>query len=114
MIYNAIITLILVWSFMASVYTGVMFLRQKSMARTVEMIYNATMFKPNHANGSVDIALPGCCTDWPDYVNIKLHIGRDKIVRIIYDVGCNEARCYVEKWTQVETTEKLKKQEDTK
>lgn len=114
MIYNAIITLILVWSFMASVYTGAMFIRQRQIARTVEMIYNATMFKTKHASESADIALNGFCTDGPDYVNIKLYIGRDKIVRIIYDVDCNEARCYVEKGFPVETTENLKKQEDTK
>lgn len=94
MINNAIITLILVWAFMASVYTGVMFHRQRQIIRTVEMIYNETVFKPKYSCESVDMALHGC---GPDYVNIKLQIGRDKVVRIIYDVDCNEARCYVEK-----------------
>lgn len=94
MINNAIITLILVWAFMASVYTGVMFHRQRQIIRTVEMIYNITSFNPNHYSESVDMVLQGCD---PDSVNIKLQIGRDKVVRIIYDVDCNEARCYVEK-----------------
>lgn len=97
MIYNAIITVIFVWAFMASVYTGVIFHRQRQIIRMIEMIYNVTMFNPNHYSESVDMALHGCGIDDPDFVNIKLQIGRDKVVRIIYDVDCNEARCYVEK-----------------
>ena len=91
---NAIITLILVWAFMASVYTGVMFHRQRQIIRTVEMIYNITSFNPKYSNESIDMALHGC---GPDFVNIRLQIGRDKVVRIIYDVDYNEAWCYVEK-----------------
>ena len=94
MINNAIITLILVWAFMASVYTGVMFHRQRQIIRMIEMIYNITSFNPKYSNESIDMALHGCDSD---YVNIKLQIGLDKVVRIIYDVDCNEARCYVEK-----------------
>lgn len=95
MIYNAIITAIFVWAFMASVYTGVIFIRQKRLIRTVEMIYNITAFNPTYASENIDMALHGI--DDPEFVNIKLQIGRDKVVRIIYDVDCNEARCYVEK-----------------
>ena len=95
MINNAIITLILVWAFMASVYTGVIFHRQRQIIRMIEMIYNVTMFNPKYSSESVDMALHGI--DDPEFVNIKLQIGRDKVVRIIYDVDCNEARCYVEK-----------------
>lgn len=94
MISNAIITLILTWAFMASVYTGVMFHRQRQIIRMIEMIYNVAMFNPNGSSESVYMALQGCD---PDFVNIKLQIGRDKVVRIIYDVDSNEARCYVER-----------------